>query len=136
MSVNELADPFSSIAQIGPQDFELRGDSATVPLHFEPDAAFIMQCLLYKKSGVSAASISQLPGFEDACSVQSSRTHNRYYDPQVNHARGTLDALTFTFRALGSTFIETDRRRGSRTVYYRKHEYAVVDERPGEDQSI
>jgi hypothetical protein len=111
-------DPYNEIAVVGMLDFELRADGLAVPLHFKPDAAFIVRTVLEQETEFTRNVILEKPRFRELCegAVVTSRFP------------GVFSDLRFTFDALGSTLIQTAHKRGTSNVYICNPNYAITDE--------
>lgn len=135
-------DPYTAIALLDPQAFELRGGpELVVPLYFEPDASLALRSLLSRS--ITPSNISQQRTFRDAVPDTEGCYGPRYDERMMQHARTVLSCLAFTFSALGSTLIQVEhnslawRQDGTRrlvrtTVYRGNPMYNVLDERPEE----
>lgn len=120
----ERQDPYSEIAIVGDQDFELRGSDLAVPLRFKPDASFIVRTILTEDSQLTSADIARGEEFRKIC-------EGTYCDGRF---AAVISHIRFTFDALGSTVMQI-RKAGNTNLYYRNPSYNVVDERPQEPSS-
>lgn len=116
---HEQADPYNQMAVMSDQDFELRGSGLVVPLHFSPDAAFVLRTLVSADEEFLRNDITKLTDFEETC-------EGAY---PVTRFNTVISRLRFTFGALSSTVIQVPRKQGANNVYRRNPDYSYLDER-------
>ena len=114
----EHHDPYQEIAVLAPQEFELRASNLAVPLHFKPDAAFILRTVLQQEEEFTREVFIRDRAFKEVC--EGTSVLSRF--PSV------FSDLRFTFDALGSRLIQTSYQKGVTNVYVRNPEYTVTDE--------
>jgi hypothetical protein len=112
----ERQDPYSAIAVISPQKFELSGENGSVPLLFRPDAGFLLKRICEIDTSFTTSDLVEMPGFAELCDDVYPRHRFAY----------VFSHLRLTMGALGSTLIQPIAKRGSATIYNRNPRYLVT----------
>jgi hypothetical protein len=120
MTTSQRPDRYNEIAVMSPQDFELRGSGLIVPLHFRPNAAFIVRTVLGHEGEFTRGAVVEAPEFAEICG----------YPRPLADFRDNMRSIRFTLDALGSTLIQTRNSPGLLNVYQRNPNYSITGDWP------
>jgi hypothetical protein len=126
MSESVREDPFSVIARVDEQQFELRSEAGLIiPLSFEPGPDYILRSIMATPGAVAPSAICRTRGYRNACDLQP----GPHYDDRARvQCANELSNLVFTFTALRSTFIQPRGKWETRKIFGRNPDYTVLDE--------